>query len=595
MVNATSPDAIDRVLLELNGQNVTMTKQPSGLYSYNITMPEDPVNLKLKAYAIDRLKQSSVKTTEVNWEAKDAYLTLTNNLGYTSTDLASQLFDESDLLRQMFNSNSTKPAVNDVLKVLYTNSSAIPKNLAYQVINEIENDKSQSFYKANLAAKAFRLLNDLGIYNLNQHASITIPRNYSAAVLGYLPQHSKENMYLIFNGTEREPALVDFSAVNVKDADGKIHSFASRNIPRDMWMIENFLASEPYVINFPELLETIGIKIQQNAFDLCDKFGAGINPYDASIWNQAIIPQWNWYWQSMPQSGNSSGRIIVCPVYNSTLLKEQIANSTDRKFAQMVFWEFWERVADLDYWNNGKVYTGFDAVTYQINTMPRLYNEVISTYPNGKMYDYDTRFHFYNWLADRIVHSSKEIGKQFLGGDVTSIPIGTGYWDRLWEFVQNLNGTDSYLNKNWKYYDLIKFIFGYGIKYGGGDAQMELIYYPIAYKAFGVPYELVHYEEQWQNIPAKFVISYDGGIFGIPDNALNPIRNGVFNETFILPGNGFDFLGSNLYGVKLDLERGEQQLPDTLKYIREYTPLRSDPAEGIILSHGGTPSYVADF
>jgi len=62
-------------------------------------------------------------------------------------------------------------------------------------------------------------------------------------------------------------------------------------------------------------------------------------PTDEIIWEKVIIPQWNYYWESFPQSGNISKRVIVFPIYNSTLLKQLIPNENDLKIALMIFWD----------------------------------------------------------------------------------------------------------------------------------------------------------------------------------------------------------------------------------------------------------------
>lgn len=204
--------------------------------------------------------------------------------------------------------------------------------------------------------------------------------------------------------------------------------------------------------------------------------------------------------------------------------------------------------------------------------MPRLYKEVMSKYPNGKLYDSDVRFWYYSWLEDRQVHGLDSAIKQF-AGDLQ------GNWTNLLKdpsIMLQYNTIDTYLTKNFSYWDLIKFIHGYGQKWGGGDSEKHFLYYPIAFKAFGIPiHYFTTYYEFYINAPARYAIFYEGTFFGLPDSVLEPLKQGKYNEVLIFPGNGISPIGSPLYGIKKDLEYGEQhRVEPNAKYIEMYLPVR---------------------
>ncbi|MEM2099301.1 MAG: hypothetical protein QXU99_06135 [Candidatus Bathyarchaeia archaeon] len=58
---------------------------------------------------------------------------------------------------------------------------------------------------------------------------------------------------------------------------------------------------------------------------------------------------------------------------------------------------------------------------------------------------------------------------------------------------------------------------------------------------------------------------------------MQPLKAGLYNETLILPGNGFSCIGSPLYGIKKDMEYGRQNpVEPNAKYIEVFLPLRGN-------------------
>ncbi|MEM3406865.1 MAG: hypothetical protein QXY18_00225 [Nitrososphaerota archaeon] len=410
---------------------------------------------------------------------------------------------------------------------------------------------------------------------------------YSLAIISGLP-YNAQAASLFLDANEINPTISDFTPIVITDAKNQTYTIGSKDIPRDCWMIAEHLKRTPDVINYPEMFEALNIKVQQNAFDILDNprmreyFNEYYKPTDEIIWEKVIIPQWQYHWNSTPQAGNVS-KICVLPWYNSALLKEWISNETDRKIALMYFWELPTELADLDaYLRKYNIihHNGLDAMQYLILQMPRVYEEVISKYPNDLYHnpitkeDMDYRVHYYGWINDRADHGLYNAGKQFLGVDINEIPFNEHLKDIDASMLQ-YDSINTYLSKNFTHWDLIKFIYGYGIEYGGGDSQMDLLYYPIAFKAFGIPYNLTHYFEHYINAPARYVGGYDGGIIGLPDSIIKPLKEGKYGEVLIPPGNLIDPLSIGLDGIRKDLEYGKQNpIEPNLKYIENYLKLR---------------------
>jgi len=186
----------------------------------------------------------------------------------------------------------------------------------------------------------------------------------------------------------------------------------------------------------------------------------------------------------------------------------------------------------------------------------------------------DIRVFYYSWLNDRQVHGLHNAIKQLTGINLTS----TLYDDNP-KILLTYNSIDTHLSKNFAYWDLIKFIYGYGVaNFGGDNMKFENLYLPIAMKSFGIPHSNCGiYYEHYANIPARYCIVIEDIIFGLPNSILQPLRKGQYNETLILPGNGLSCIGSPLYGIKKDLAYGKQNpIEPNLKYIEIYLPIRGN-------------------
>lgn len=72
-LNATDTSGIAKAIIQLNGENESMTKLPNGSYAYNVFMGENPENLTLKVYVSDPFNQTSNVSGEIKWMLEDAF------------------------------------------------------------------------------------------------------------------------------------------------------------------------------------------------------------------------------------------------------------------------------------------------------------------------------------------------------------------------------------------------------------------------------------------------------------------------------------------------------------------------------------------
>ncbi|MEM2889463.1 MAG: hypothetical protein QXR42_08360, partial [Candidatus Bathyarchaeia archaeon] len=106
----------------------------------------------------------------------------------------------------------------------------------------------------------------------------------------------------------------------------------------------------------------------------------------------------------------------------------------------------------------------------------------------------DPREYFYFWLVDRGCNGLANTVKQFVGLNGTELhEFYLDAWEkgnRLWfnEVANNYNALDQFLTRNWKYWDLVKFIIGYE-RWNSAATETEDIPYimPETLRMYGFP------------------------------------------------------------------------------------------------------------
>jgi len=354
-----------------------------------------------------------------------------------------------------------------------------------------------------------------------------------------------------------------------------VYVFKSNNIARDHWLIAENLRRDKRIIDRKDWYLALCMFAQQNGYDFFDS--NEIKKYD-------LKPTSSVFWSIVDKfrvqlfNDNREGYPI-----NFTWVKDK----NEKKVAYMVLFELPKRIADLDEWRvNRKVvyHKGLDAIKYTVDNLKRLYDEVMSKYPDGliqcpvtKIW-YDPRTHFYGLFIDRGHHGLWNATIQFTGTTPKNLNDlrNAGHHTDLDKYVINhFDGINTHISKNFPYWDLVEFTHGYGIEYAGWDGAMDHIYYPIVFKAFGIPYKLTHFGAHYISAPAGQASGYDGGISGLPTHVIDQLKFGIYGKVLILPGNTIDILGVGIEGVIKDLQYGhENPIEPNLKYAESYLTLR---------------------
>ena len=357
--NVTVSDlgGVSEVILQILNKNYTLhpievDDYGRGVYGGSIEIQALSENIDYKILVFDKFNRSSSLTGNLTLTPKQVFMTWVKSRGY-DVKLGLKFYDTFPILRYLFEGGKLD-VVEDVLKIAHVNRSDIPKNIAYQVLEQI--DRNWRVRSEGIPAKAeyllrnygelteitFDLLENLEMYDLRRKSTIYLVPNYTMSLIElHLPKHDKNSILNLIKAAELNPDIVDFSPIiikvdfklvdkNVPIYEGSwkyldkipndiivnpsedemekmfkakkdfsvVYVIKSNNIPRDVWMICEHLRRTPYVLKHPEMFEALSIKVQQNAWDIFDnpevKSSHFFRPSDEYIWKEILIPHWEY-------------------------------------------------------------------------------------------------------------------------------------------------------------------------------------------------------------------------------------------------------------------------------------------------------------
>jgi hypothetical protein len=294
------------------------------------------------------------------------------------------------------------------------------------------------------------------------------------------------------------------------------------------------------------------------------KYGEYYKPTDEVIWKDVILP-FHDYMDNLPKNLQRDGLPIAFHYWDSDLLDQEIKDKTNRTIALYYLSDLPAQfVKPGDYYidengiGRGRLTTGIEAMKSFINLLPEEYNKIAGIYPWGKVKYFagdppvSPLAIYYVWLDDRYHHGMKNTVSEFVGGWDDSKYHSTYLSPHEW--MENKNGIDSYLTKEWNSWRLIKFIKGYmWASDDYSEADGYFYGYPLAFRAFGIP-EGITRETAPPGISRNwtpdlvFVPSIEWSIC-LPDNIVYKLKN-EFKDKELVIGYGNYF---GLYSLKAGL------------------------------------------
>jgi hypothetical protein len=305
--------------------------------------------------------------------------------------------------------------------------------------------------------------------------------------------------------------------VIIKDVDGNKIVIQSQNLSRDYWMVANLLKERPALASQAEKFEWLNRMIQQVAWDIFDyEYGPkyfdkkSYKPNDTEVWQ--VILGFHDYMDALPAKLEKDGIEVVFPYHNSDLLRSSIPDKTNRTIALFYLAGLPAKTVNQTYaaelrrlaqerkitsaeydrlYQEKAVVKGIEGMKLFVQQLLTEYEEIL-TMLDDPQYKKEATLWFAQWLADRGNHGLANTVSQFIGRDYNNLAESGTTMDEFIQIIEdtNIHGITQFLKKNWKHWNLVKFIYGYeSFKAGdwGGEAEMYAYGLPLAYKAFGIP------------------------------------------------------------------------------------------------------------
>jgi len=354
--------------------------------------------------------------------------------------------------------------------------------------------------------------------------------------------------------------LVDFSPIVFKSVDG--YNFVL--IPdagRETWMLAKHMKliidSGFDILKHPEMFEGLCGKVIADAYSILDaKYGINyaeqilngrtLKPTDNDVWD-LIMLQWILYSNKAPQLGGGNKLYNRdFPWYDSDKLDVLYQDANTRRQALLFLFHLDNGTFDME---KGKVVVGIEGAKTALIQAEKEYEAISKLYPDGKVIlpytriPADPRAVYYDWVNDRGFHGLWNTHIQFIGMDpqtlldiIRNYPYE--YWSDPQKYVENFNAIDQYITKNWKYWDLVKFVMGYErwnkSNFPGMYEDYTVNYtIPQTLKAFGFPTYFGSIN------PAPIGAGDYEWVVSLPDYIANKLK-GEFNDKIIIgAANGF--------------------------------------------------------
>jgi hypothetical protein len=404
----------------------------------------------------------------------------------------------------------------------------------YDVV--LQDERVPTALKEEIFSDSSSMLVDAGVKSLSG-AQLNIPEKLSLAYRYGYPRHNRTVLLLYIYAIGKNPDLVDFTPIFFKGIDGDNISL----VPvcyREHWataeLLKRIKESGFDVEDHPEMFEGINCKVIANFWSLFDakygiayaekeKSGRIIKPNDSDVWD-LIMLQWSLYSNKAPQL-NGSEKLYNrdFPWYNSTQLKQLYPDKNTRRQALFFLFSYIPNTTfDIE---KGERVVGVEGAKLSLIQPEKEYETICKLYPNGTvptrfLGDQNPKYFFYGWLGDRRNHGLKNTVDEF-----------TGYFDVS-------PGCDEYLTKNWKYWDLVKFIAGYE-RWNVGNyppaSEIEGINYfiPQTLRAFGFP---VYWITQDHSPPGA--IGYEWAV-SLPQYVVDNMKKEFEDKIVVGPANLF--------------------------------------------------------
>jgi len=382
-----------------------------------------------------------------------------------------------------------------------------------------------------------------------------------------LPKQGKTALWALTNATQTSEGkhLTDWTPIMNPSVDGN-HVYTKPNPARETYIAANLLAAIEEngfdITSHPEMFTGVNGQVIVNAFRMFEEpYGIGyaemekgreLTPSNSSAADVMAL-QFDLYSSFSPQRGG--GNLTYnrdFPWYDGTQLRAIYANDTNAMRAAL-FKLFYLPTGTFSIQGQERV-RGLEAARVSLTDAYDRYMKILYLYPNGTkpfsdLGEFDPRLSYFGWLGDRWGWGlNYTIGEHYLGMEPNALEeIKT--WMELGEICMNNSGVEGYLNRNWEYWDLVRFIIGYERgTLGHGGEHLGMIIRDSILRMAGFPtYTLIITPRPMGTAGGEVTIC-------LPPTVYKDLREQYPNAN-ILFGSGYD-IGPYSMGNGLVKERG---------------------------------------
>ncbi|MGQ4892964.1 MAG: hypothetical protein ACP6IP_10865 [Candidatus Njordarchaeia archaeon] len=493
---------VNEAYLIYDNSTITLNKT-NGYYQagFSLINPEDASKIRFTIIASDVFNNTAKKNFEIDWDLRDGYIYFVNKNNFNKS-LALQLFDNRAILQNIYASD--KNLTKEILFIANNSNKDLQENIAFLALNYTDSEQEAKLY--------FDILYNTQTYQANKELIKALDYYVDAILKQNLPEHDYSILKLFIDASNKNPELVDFEPIIVKDNYGHRVIIDSYNKPRDTWMIVEFIKRNPYVANNDNLYLPVNMMIKEMAWNFFDnKFGPRYadkhhndlsdeelnkiyQPTNEDIW-YIIQKLWDYYYNGIGK------RYQYVKWWDKQEFAKQYPSELERKLILIGLWDLPNQVADLNHthpdirggWDYDVVW-GLKAQKLFVDQLEQMYDtlEKTRTTNQGK---WEYNWGWYAWILDRAHWNLPHMHEQFLGTEFSNIKlppkINPDYTNWTWyENIFKYNGVDQFLTKNFADYERVKVAYGYvgyhAADYGG---EWPAYYYglTLAFKAYGIP------------------------------------------------------------------------------------------------------------
>ena len=583
-VSARDTSGIDEVIATVQGRNYTL-EESDGFYVKEVRdgLIYGFEELRITVYVFDRFRNFATKVVEATPTLKEKFVSFYVEKGI-KPDVAERFYEDySYLVSELY------PANSDLLLPMVGLSENMSLfNLISRIVQDDERITLDRNYALSKISELFLELGFIGKVKVYDPATdsyregyLSLPTvfnvgNYCLAVYQFnLPMHNKSDLWLAFNASQLEPLLVNAKPVILPSANS-----SDVTIPVDpqklAWAVTEHLKrirdEGINILKYPEMLEGIGIKTWSNLFWTFDyPYGIAymekkLRNVDLTLDNDTLwdlyLLQFNYYWNATPQAGNVSGIPLFYRWYNSSLLREDYPNETDRRMAGLWGFRLPAKTVDLKKGRGkeGEVF-GINAAHTFLRQIQEKKEEILPKL-NDPYWKDRTLDYFAAWLADRANHGLENTISQFIGYNFSRAKEKR---EDLSEIIMNMSnpGIIQTLRRyDPQLADKIIFLLGYARQDSwGGDTWVTYYGAPTMLGIFLIPHSRM-------GVGPRPPGTLDDWTISIPYSTLKKVYEKFSNSLILIgPGNMLGIYSGGNGLIKDGINMAAQAIGDYLIYL----------------------------